>query len=192
MIFCFVSCKDGYKRDFFKSIKDENFFLDTFSLSRLKKFGISNKSVLRNGNTYYDFNVLSNSIYTNGSFSRNKRKVFFLPEKSETELLLVDMALWNNPSQMLPQRVSTLSQTVYEITRSELVYNDNLRDSVLNVEMRMSNILNQTETLVFAITKGVDILSIEHINCKNDTLIMKFLPKQEVYFKNINKSSRCL
>jgi hypothetical protein len=188
----FVSCNDGYKRDFFKSVKDENYFLDTFSLSDLKKFGISNKSILKNGKAYYDFNSLSNSIYTNGFFSMNKGKVFFLPEKSEGELLLVDMSLWNTPSQILPQRLSTQNQTIYEIKRLGLDFNNNLKDSVLNVEMRMSNILNRTETLIFAITKEVDILSIEHIDCKNDTLIMKFFPKQEVYFKHIDKSARCL
>ncbi|MEI6811093.1 MAG: hypothetical protein WCK60_03550 [Candidatus Nomurabacteria bacterium] len=189
---CFFSCTDGTKRDFFQSVKVENHFLDTFSLSDLKSFGISNKSTLKNGRAYYDFNSLSNAIYTNGFFSKDKGKIFFLPEKSEQELLLLDTSLWNAPAQILPQKLSTKSQTVYEITRLELVYNENFKDSVLSVEMRMSNILNRTETLIFNITKGLDILAIEHVDCKNDTLIMKFFPKQEVYFKYINKSGRCL
>ena len=157
----------------------------------MKKFGISNSSILKNGRAYYDFNSLSNSIYTNGFFSKDKGKIFFLPEKSEQELLFLDTSLWNFPAQILPQKLTTKSQTVYEITRLGLVYNNNFKDSILSVEMSMSNILNRTEVLVFEVSKTLDIFTIEHINCKNDTLVMNFFPKQGVYFKHINKSGRC-
>jgi hypothetical protein len=190
MIFLF-SCNEN-KRDFFQSLQSENHFLDTFSMCNLKGFGMSDKSVVKDGRAYYQFNNLQNSIYTEGFMFRDKQELYFLPENSDRTILFFDASIWNKAVPKKPQKMSTKSQTVYETQFLGLIYNNYLKDSTSRIELRMSNILNRTEALIFEVTQKLDVLTIEHINCKNDTLVMKFFPKQEVYYKHINKSAVCL
>lgn len=191
MIILLFSCNEN-KRDFFQSLQSTNYFLDTFSMCNLKGFGMSDKSVVKDGRAYYQFNNLNNSIYTQGFFFRDKQELFFLAENSDSAILFFNASIWNKPVQKTSQKISTKTQTVYETQFLGLVYNNDLKDSTSRIVLRMSNILNRTEALVFEVTKKLDVLTIEHINCKNDTLEMKFFPKQEVYYKHFNKSAVCL
>lgn len=191
LIIFFLSCYKS-KRDFFQNVNSENHFLDTFSLSNLKGFGISDKATIKKNKDYYEFNQSENSIYMQGYFNRTENKIFFLPENSENDLLFFDKSFWNTSLQRKSKMIRTKSQTTYEISIPEIIYNSEIKDSTINIKMSMSNILNRSETLVFEINKKLDVLKIEHINCKQDTLIMKFFPKQEVYYKHINRSAVCL
>jgi len=192
LIIFFVSCSKT-KRDFFQSVKKSNHFLDTFSLSNLNGFGLDEKAIFKNGKNYFDFNSTNNSIYSMGYFSNDSGKIFFLPEQAEEDLLFADTSFWNSTT--VPTRsyiVVSKSKTVYEVDRLGLFYNLSLNDSVLLIRMRVSNVLNRTETLIFELSKKLDMLAIKYVNCKNDTLIMNFSPKQEVYFKHLDESSKCL
>lgn len=193
LIIFLVSCNKE-KRIFFQSLKSSNHFLDTFSLSNLNGFGLGDKVVFKNGKNYFDFNSSNNSIYTVGYFSNDSGKISFLPEQSEQDLLFTDdTSFWNNTViSTKPTVVKSKSQTVYEVDRLGLIYNFSLNDSTLLIRMRVSNVLNRTETLIFELSKKLDMLTIKHVNCKNDTLIMNFFPKQEVYYKHFNKDSKCL
>ncbi|MEO9023278.1 MAG: hypothetical protein ABI237_18535 [Ginsengibacter sp.] len=191
MIIVISSCNRS-KRIFFQSINSENYFLDTFSLMNLKGFGISKMPTGKNKEEYYDFNSSTNSIYMQGYFNKVGNKIFFLPENTEKKLLFFDKSFWDPSIKKVSQKIITKSQSMYEITPLGIVYNHIVKDSSFKIEMRMSNILNRDESLIFDVNKNFDVLSILFINCKNDTLMMEFLPKQEVYFKHVNKSAVCL
>lgn len=193
IIFVLCSCI-GKKRTFFQSLKSQNYFLDTFSLSNLKGFGLGDKAIFRKGKVFFEFNGSNNSIYTVGYFSNDSGKISFLPEQSDQDLFFMDdSSLWNNEVvSTKPLVVKSKSQTVYEVDRLGLIYNVLLNDSTLLIRMRVSNILNKTETLIFEVSKKLDVVGISQINCKNDTLLINFFPKGKVYFKNINKESTCL
>lgn len=191
MLFIFLfSCHEA-KRDFFQNLKAENIFLDTFSLSNLKGVGLSAKPTVRQGKNYYAFNVPENSVYANGSFCRVKDKLFFLPNEADTEMLFLDLR-WNTSSSIAPQSLTTKNRSFYSVEWLGLSYNAVLRDSVYNVKINSSNIFSRPEDLLFEVSKNFELITIEQINCKHDTLTINFSPKEEVYFKHINKSAVCL
>lgn len=188
---CLLSCNEA-KRDFFQNLKAKNIFLDTFSLSNLKGVGLSAEPTIKQeGKSYYDFNIPKNSIYTNGLFCKVKDKLFFLPNGADREFLFLDLR-WNTLSTIAPQSLTTESQSFYSTEWLGLSYNAALRDSVYNVKINSNNIFNRSEDLLFEISKKLELISIEQINCKHDTLTINFFPKQEVYFKHINKNAVCL
>lgn len=188
LIIILFSCTET-DRNFFQNLKMKNHFLDTFSLSNLKKFGLSSKPTLKNGKYYYDFNKSDNSIYAEGSFRKDDGKLFFLPNESNNELLFLDTSQLTMSS---GQKVTTRNKSFYEIKLLGVSYNSDLRDSTFKIEMNDGGTFSHPETLLFEINKKLDVLSIEHINCKHDTLMINFFPRQEVYYKYINKSAVCL
>lgn len=180
------------KREFFQSMGAENRFLDSFSLYNLKSFGMSSKPISKNGKLYYEFNCTSNLVYVRGYFRKENRKLFFLPKNSEKEFLFLDASLGNSSAQLREWEETTKDNDLYELRWLGFAYNYIIKDSTFKIQINEDGIFTLPESLVFEVSKNFDILKIEHVNCKNDTLIMNFYPKQEVYFSHINKAAVCL
>ncbi len=178
MLFIFLFSCNEVKRDFFQNLKAENIFLDTFSLSNLKGVVLSSKPTIRQGKNYYAFNVSENSIHANGSFCRVKDKLFFLPNEADTEILFLDLR-WNTSSSIAPQSLTTKNQSFYSLEWLGLSYNAVLRDSVYTVKINSSNIFSRPEDLLFEVSKKFELISIEQINCKHDTLTINFFQKKK-------------
>lgn len=184
------SCNEN-KRDFFQSLKTKHHFLDTFSLSNLKDFGISNKIVQKQNKGYYEFNNFNNAIYIGGFFRKEGRKLFFLPRDSEVELLFLD-SHWITSSQVSSQKITTKSNSIYDIKWLGLIYDSNLKDSLFNIQIYGDGLFSHPENLLFKVNRAFDVSMIQHVDCRNDTLIMNFFPEQGVYFNHINESAVCL
>jgi len=196
-LFCFLimvmflfSCTES-RRDFFQNLKTDNIFLDTFSSSNLKGLGLSNKSTSKEGKRYYEFNSFNNIIYITGSFRKEDSRILFLPEGSDIEFLFLDLN-WNTSSSIQPQSVTTKNRDFYSVTWLGLSYNSVFSDSVYNIKIDGDGMFNHPESLIFQVKKDFELVSIEHINCKHDTLLINFLPKKEVNFKYLNTNTKCL
>jgi hypothetical protein len=179
------------KRDFFQNFKPNSIVLDTFSLSNLKGFGLAQSSEVKFGKKYYSFNAVKNDIYCNGLFRHSSDKIYFLPEGCETEFLFLDLS-WKKSSSIKSRSQITKNQSIYSVEWLGQNYNPSLRDSVFNIKIRSSSIFNRSEDLIFEITKDLKIISIEQINCKNDTLRISLSPNERVYFKHFNSATVCL
>jgi len=190
MVMFLFSCTES-RRDFFQNLKTDNIFLDTFSSSNLKGLGLSNKSTSKEGKRYYEFNSFNNIIYITGSFRKEDSRILFLPEGSDIEFLFLDLN-WNTSSSIQPQSVTTKNRDFYSVTWLGLSYNSVFSDSVYNIKIDGDGMFNHPESLIFQVKKDFELVSIEHINCKHDTLLINFLPKKEVNFKYLNTNTKCL
>jgi hypothetical protein len=133
-----------------------------------------------------------NSILINGYLFREAKKIFFLPENSNENILLFDADIYGNHSNIFSQKIISKNKTIYETQGLGVNYDYGLRDSVLVSKISLDDIMNKNEMLIIEINKELDILEIKHVNCKNDTLLMNFFPTKKVFYKNINKSAFCL
>ncbi|HEY8898343.1 MAG TPA: hypothetical protein VIM79_26125 [Niastella sp.] len=190
MIF-YLSCSTNERR-FFISLKDSNPFLDSFSSLNLKGFGLSLKGKMLNNHSVFEFNKNDNSIGTSGDFYESNGRLFFLPTNSDKELILYDKNMWYNLNDFFAEAIVTKDRTSYETSLIGVSFNKEVRDSTLSVAINRSSILNKTESVIFEVTKGLDVSKVVYVNCKNDTLVMVFLPKEEVYYKCKNNSTGCL
>ena len=187
--FIFLECVHSERRDFFKSLKSENVFLDTFSLFNLKEFGISEHSKEINGKKYFQINSDKSAIILDGFFRKEKNAILFLPSGSDSEILFIDPSPVASAG-LTEARIKTKT-ILYVIRGNEPQFDYDLKDTVRKVEIYVESQAVQPEVITFSITKDLDIASLERVNCKQDTLIMKFIPKQQVYFKTIN-TALCL
>jgi hypothetical protein len=187
---CLFSCSET-KRDFFQNLKADNTFLDTFSLSNLKGFGLTNNLISKRGKDYYSFNCADNGIYVSGSFRKDEGTIHFLPEDSDTELLFLDSS-WKSTSFVDLQSVTTKSKDFYSVTWLGLSFSHTFNDSIYNVKIDCDGVFNHPESLIFQVKRDFELVSIRHVNCKQDTLLIRFLPKEEIYFTHYNPRSKCL
>jgi len=186
-----VSCKKK-ERDFFKSIQSKNVFLDTFSLLNLKGFGLSIAPFIKANEYCFEFNNSKNSIYITGAFYEKDESLFFFPENSNSSMVFLDKGMWDFSNQISSQEVTTKDNSVYEVSRLGLKFNQEIKDSTIDVGIRVSGMSIGTQFLIFEISKELDVLKLLHINCKNDTLVINFFPQREVYYRHLNESTRCL
>ncbi len=187
LILAAVGCKNA-ERNFFQSMHETNLFLDTFSLANLKGVGFVNHPVTIQGREYYEFNHNNNALLFSGFFRREDNKIFMLPSHADSEIIFIDLSALSKA----PEAVIQTKTNIYIVRHHGLITSHTHEDSAFQVEITTELKFSQPETLVFKVDKNLDLISLERINCKRDTLEIIFKPDQRIFLKSINQHSLCL
>jgi hypothetical protein len=180
------------KRDFFQNMPAKNYFLDTFSQAGLKGFGLSPDPFIKQGSLSYIFNKQPDYINCSGYFLKADSGIFFLPANAEKKLLFMRLP-WSSSSTMIkPRSAMTTDNLKYTVEQLGPGLDKELNDSVLAVKIETSGIGVLSEQLIFRVSKALDIVGMTHVNCKADSLVIRLIPRQSVYFKTLHKAAGCL